>query len=287
MATFPAREKTLTTVLDQLSPQMDMIYIYLNEYKYIPSCLEAYENVHPVLGIDSYGDLNANGKMIYLEYEKNDCYVFTLDDDILFPDDYVVKMVQTIKDMNNKVAVTVHGSIIPDDSSWYYERSDVFGVKRKLELHTAINLVGSGTFAYYNKTIPLEFEKFINNVYVDLHLSLEALKNNIPLLAIKRESGWIQFIKYDGLWEQFKSELTHHTRILQSHSEWRLMNVKNVWKKFLLTEATNIQTYLELHTLDHEFANNVSTKIVPLNWRGGSISIMKSLTFNKDFIAKI
>ena len=287
MATFPAREKTLTDVLDKLSPQMDMIYIYLNEYKYIPSSLEAYENVYPILGVDSYGDLNANGKMIYLEYEKEDCYVFTLDDDIIFPDDYVSKMVGIMKSMNNKIAVTVHGSIIPDDASWYYERTNVFGARKSLDYHTAVNLIGSGTFAYYSKMIPLNFTNFTNEVFVDLQLSLEALKNKIPLISVERDADWIVFIKYEGLWEQFKSELTHHTRILQTNTAWRLFNVKDVWKHFLLSETNNIQEYTDIHNLDKDFCNNIMTNRVPVLWRGGRVSTMKSLAFAKEFITKI
>lgn len=284
MATFPAREKTLNDVVSSLSKQLDVLYIYLNEYTYIPKCLENYDNVIPVLGIDTYGDLNANGKMIYLDYEQDDCLVFTMDDDIIFPDNYVQTMSNYLESMNYKVALTVHGSIIPDTASWYYERTHIFGARKAFSTHKAVNLVGSGTFVYNYKSIPLTFVDFTKEVYVDLNLSLAALNSGIPLIAVKREADWIKFIKYVGLWEQFKVDLTHHTRIMQSNTVWRLNKLQKIWKNFLDSETEDWWNYTKEKHLDLEFCASIYSDKIPFLWRGSRVSMDKALNFSQNFI---
>jgi hypothetical protein len=284
MATFPGREKTLEDVIKRLVPQLDRIYIYLNEYKKIPTFLEKYPNVKPVLGADTYGNLNANGKMIFLDYEESDCLVFTLDDDILFPNDYVQIMSSYMAAFNYRAGLTVHGSIIPDVASWYYERTHVLGARKNLSYHHAINLVGSGTFVFMKNSIPVEFHQFTQDIYVDLALSLAALKNNVPLMAVKRPENWIEFIRYEGLWEKFKGEVTHHTQILQKSNAWRLDHVKSVWSEFLKPNSERIEEYIKTHDLDREFCLLVESNVVPISWRGSRVEIQKLETFYRDIL---
>ncbi|RDH85876.1 MAG: hypothetical protein DIZ78_09845 [endosymbiont of Escarpia spicata] len=283
MATFPGRVETLDLVVKNLSKQLDALYIYLNEFEETPEFLTQYENVYPILGKDTFGDLVANGKMIFLDYEKDDYIAFTLDDDIVFPDDYVEHMSALLESMNYRVGLTVHGSIIPDTASWYYERTHVFGAKKSLNYHTAVNLVGSGTFVYHSKSIPLDFDDFTREVYVDLHLSLAAFNNGIPLMAIKRETNWLKFIKYTGLWEQFKVGVTHHTRIMQDSDLWRLSNIQNVWKDFLAAGGDDWFTYSTNNELDLDFCASIYSKSIPLNWRGSRVSMQKALIFSQEF----
>src|SRR5688500_13625155 len=92
MATIPQREDSLPKVIACLSKQVDDLFLYLNRYKKIPKILAKFPNVHPILGTNHYGDMNANGKMYFLKYVKPHSYCFTFDDDIVFPSDYVSYM---------------------------------------------------------------------------------------------------------------------------------------------------------------------------------------------------
>jgi len=231
MATISSRLPTLKAVIDSIAPQLSVLYVYLNDHKKIPSFFDELENVVPILGKSRYGDLNANGKMMFLEQEHSGI-AFTLDDDIIYPENYVSSFLSAFENFDNRAVLTVHGSVIPDMASWYYERSCVYPMREALEKRMPVNLVGSGTCAFPIDRLALNAENFKNLVFVDLHISLAALKAGIPLVAIDRPALWLTPVAYEGLWEQFKAEITHHTHILRSETVWKSFSLRKIWTDF-------------------------------------------------------
>lgn len=276
MATIPERIESLQQVLESVSKQVDILYLYLNNYTVVPSFIAKFNNVYPILGKDYYGDLNATGKMIYLDLLESDSYCFTFDDDVIYPDNYISYLTDVISSFNNKVALAVHGSITADHASWYYERHHIFYGGDKLHQHMAINLAGSGCFAYHSSAVKMQFDAFLEKVFVDLNISLSCLQQNVPLLAVKRDENWLTFIKHKGLWHKFSKILTHHTRIISETEAWKLDNVKNVWYSFLSNHAGGDWfTYSTENKLDTDMCNFAMGGPVPLLWRTTQLSIQQ------------
>ena len=84
LATYPPRAEFLPRVVEAISPQVDELNVVLNEYKCAPSFLSRYKNVNVLLPDHDTKDA---GKFF------PDCaqaeYVFLIDDDIVYPDDFV------------------------------------------------------------------------------------------------------------------------------------------------------------------------------------------------------
>lgn len=219
MATFPARVGTLEDCVSRMAPQVDALILYLNEYPAVPAFLAKYPNVHPILGKDSYGDLSATGKMVALKHCHN-CYLFLLDDDILVPTDYVARLKGAIDLYEGRAAFCVHGSIFSCDAQGYYERSRYFLWRDTLKEHKLVTIIGSGTFAVHQSQFPGAFEQFLGKVMVDLQISLVCRDNGVPLLSIERPAGWVTCNIQDGLWEQFRAAITHHTHAMRQHRPW-------------------------------------------------------------------
>jgi hypothetical protein len=219
IATFPKRAAILEDCLTRIAPQVDAVILYLNEYNSIPHFLTKFRNVHPILGKDAFGDLSAAGKMVVLNHCR-DCYLFLLDDDVLVPKDYVDRIKAGIDLYENRAAFCVHGTIIAGDAEGYFERSQYFGWRGELREHKLVTLIGSGTFAVHQSRFPAEFEQFLGPVMVDLQISLICRDNGVPLLSIERPALWLDVNIQDGLWEQFRGSVTHHTMVMRENRPW-------------------------------------------------------------------
>ena len=91
LATYPPRRDGLLKVVASLSPQVDRLNVVLNEYAGTVGELAAYGNVEQIL---PPADLKDTGKF------WPDCrgaeFVFLVDDDILYPPDYVAQTLERI-----------------------------------------------------------------------------------------------------------------------------------------------------------------------------------------------
>ncbi|WP_128003291.1 hypothetical protein [Piscinibacter defluvii] len=250
MATFPARAASLRAVVASIAGQLDLLYLYLNEYQQVPAWLGEFGNVRPLLGQGAAGNLSATGKLAFLQHESaGTC--FTLDDDILYPPDYVARMVALRERLRGGVALCVHGSVLPDIASWYYERSWLHDSETPLRHATPVNLAGSGTFCFALDEVPLRFEEFLGPVQVDLALSRRLLGAGQPLLAVPREAGWIRFVPHDGMTRAFKRRITQHTLSLRQCPELSSRHVRQVCAEFAagrprMPELAGVEQFLEL-----------------------------------------
>jgi hypothetical protein len=229
MATIKSRLGTLKEVLDRIVPQLDVVYVYLNDHAEVPAFMAAYRNVVPVLGRDAAGDLNANGKMYFLDHEQAGVG-FTMDDDILYPPDYVARYLAKMDLLEGRACITAHGSIVPDHASWYYERNWTYAMKHGEEQCHIVNLLGSGVSAFPLSMFSGGEYDFKKLVYVDLQLTLIALRAGLPILTIERPENWIRAKEYDGLWEKFGAQITHHTTYLRGSEAWQSPRVREIWR---------------------------------------------------------
>lgn len=252
MATFPGRYHILEKVVTHIAPQFSRLYIYLNDYKTIPSFLARFSNVVPILGIKAVGDISANGKMYFLTEEKKGI-AFTLDDDFIYPPDYVQNFLQTFDKFSGKACLCVHGSLYPDKPSYYYERQLTYAARTENRYNAIVNMVGSGTAAFPISLYHEEKYNFTGDVFVDLNISLHALAHNIPIISIVRKQEWLKPIKIQGLWEKNKTVITHHTHILHANSNyihWEYL--RKLWYSFLESQNISLEKAMQRFNLAPE-----------------------------------
>ena len=210
MATFRARYGGLQEVIATLAPQVDALLIYANGPRDDFPNLAAWSNVQVTFAAEAAGDLSANGKIYPLDHLEQ-AYVFTVDDDIIYPPDYVDQLAGLLDALNRRCCVAVHASILAASATWYYERPHYFGGDEPLCHHQLAALAGSGTVAFHQSTLPLRFRDMPREVMVDLVLSLAAHRAGLPIIVPARPAGWLRFRSERGLLHSHRSRLTHHT----------------------------------------------------------------------------
>jgi Glycosyl transferase family 2 len=218
MATFPARFDTLPLVVSSILDQVDALYVYVNQSDSIPPCLND-SRIHVFLAKQTKGDLSANGKIFPLNFIKHS-YVVLIDDDFVFPKDYVSRLIAIIDRFGGRVIAGVHGSIFAPGARWYFERSMVYGWRTELLEHKVVQMLGSGCLAFHQDALELKFEDFLPHIMVDLTFAIKAKQEGLVMLAIKRPSQWIRYIGHPGLYQDYVRRLTWHTHAMRLHHPW-------------------------------------------------------------------
>ncbi|WP_155992423.1 hypothetical protein [Fodinicurvata fenggangensis] len=268
LATFPKRFETLDKVLNSLHHQFDIIYLYINESPKVPNMISKYNNVIPILGKENYGDISANGKIFPLDNIIKKSYIFLLDDDFIYPSDYTNNIVHLINKFHGKIGVTVHGSITSPNPYWYYDRTTGYGWKKGLETHKLVSLIGSGTFAYRNDKFKLSFLDFPKEPMVDLKISQQAYEQKIPLVSIKRPPYWINFLGHEGLWEEYKNQITHHSYYLRRNRLWNYReSIECILKIIKEINGALDRELIEHYELEESIINHYHNNNTHKDWK--------------------
>ena len=179
IATQPSRFQTLLKTLNSIDGQFDEIRIYLNEYEYVPDELKKYTTV--------IGDnLTDNGKFFWSENPNE--YYFTLDDDIIYPSDYVSKTLPKIKDR----IVTYHGHKLLGIGRSYYRGHRVYTFRKSFLEDKEIEVPGTGVMAFNSNLFKPTLWKSPNFMMTDILVGLEASLYNKKVVCLKREENWIR-----------------------------------------------------------------------------------------------
>ena len=272
LATYPARYDFLKISLQNILPQVDKLIIYLNNYTKIPDILNC-PKIQPILGIDALGDLKDNGKF-YSIPDDNNSYIFTFDDDIIYPKDYVSKMINYIEMFNRTCIIGVHGTIFPDKFINYKDKKTFSFFDNALGHF--VDLLGTGTTAWHNSTFKIPFNFFKTSGRCDVYFAAYALKNNIPLFSVPRCDKWLKKIidnDQNSLYNQTKKDISSfidlynktlcpyiklNTRIKKEQYLLKFFNknILDLAKIEILSNITNkesksLQTRRTLINLDH------------------------------------
>ncbi len=144
LASFPPRQAALRQVVASLLDQVDRIYIDLNQYEEVPAFLK-----HPRITVKVGGeDLRDNGKFYFVP-DVQEGYVFTVDDDIVYPPDYVQALIRKIELYGRKAIVGLHGTIFANPLVTYFADRTLLHFKHPLERDRIVDQLGTGTVAFH------------------------------------------------------------------------------------------------------------------------------------------
>ncbi len=246
MASFPPRRDRMLRVVSCLLPQVDQLNIYLNEYDEVPEELID-ERIKVVLGKDGAGDLRDNGKFSFLNELKRG-YHFTVDDDIIYPPDYVQKLILKIEQYGRQALVGVHCVLFDQPIERFFKGRTVYGFYREQIRDVFVNLIGTGTLAYHTDTIKLELDTFTEHGMADVFVSIIAKKNGIPIVSTARPMGWLEAMDSEEeeedstLWDEFQHADHVQTALVQEEGDWSVIRYRPKFTNW-------VRELLKLHSL--------------------------------------
>lgn len=188
MASIPGRNENLQKCINSIIGQVDQLHIYLNGYKSVPSWLLDIDNLI-IYKSEDYDDLGDAGK--FFAYDLCDCdYYFSVDDDILYPENYVVTLIEYADKFQTPVGV--HGSIFSYPYRGYYAPNGryVHHFKDSNPIAKRVHVLGTGTLCIPKKLIP-KIPSFLYPNMADIWFAEYCANKNIPLMCIPRAFKWL------------------------------------------------------------------------------------------------
>lgn len=196
IATYPPRKESLKQCVASIYDQVDLIRICFNQYEKdeVPEFFWALDKVEVIF---PEKDLTDNGKFYALDYLVIEPeYFFTMDDDIIYPAQYVKKTITNIRKFG--MIITYHGRILKGLGLKYYYDHRSFKCLSGQRQDKKIDVAGTGVTAFdtrYFHPKGLAFDK--NQRMSDIIFSLEAAKQGKLIGCCSREYGWIKCMTHE------------------------------------------------------------------------------------------
>lgn len=188
MATYPDRQSsTLQVALSSIAEQVDIVNLCLNQYMTTPEFLDGYDNVNAYIPDQDYKDV---GKFLAPMKENDD--VFYVDDDIVYPPDYVTYS-SSIHEKYAKLSPIVgyHGTIYSDVFDGHHASRNVFSFRTRLHKARVVNQLGTGTVHCKGWQTPTADFMKGSERFVDVRFAIHAKNNNYPMICAPREAKWL------------------------------------------------------------------------------------------------
>jgi glycosyltransferase involved in cell wall biosynthesis len=205
VASIPDRVLHLQFMVGSILPQVDELVVYLNGFDAVPEFLQNDPRIRVVRSQDAAGDLRDTGKFWGAVATTGDWdYYFSLDDDILYPPNYVTRLVQKIEERGRGAVVGVHGSTLRTPMASYIRDRDVRHCLFGLEQDEAVDVLGTGTAAFHRHTFALSLADFPVHGMTDIWFSLAAKKQGLERIVIRRRESWMTVLEVEAgtLWEE-------------------------------------------------------------------------------------
>ena len=235
MATTGNRDSVVKAVFS-LSKQVDVLNIYWNNGK-LPEKNQFPDNVQHFFD-EKLGDIGDLGKFLVLQ--GCDGINLTVDDDIIYPDDYV----STLSRQLTKYSVLgVHGIKFNFPIQNYYTQNRfVLHFESSLGENTEVDVLGTGTTCFFHELIKnLDIKNFLQyKNMADIFFVTNIKKKNIKFFTVKRKSFWLKQIPI----------------------------YESIYKSSIKNENNSLNTgYLQTGYVREFFRNkSLSTKYIPINF---------------------
>ncbi|MEB3884950.1 glycosyltransferase [Lyngbya sp. CCY1209] len=231
MATLPQRQDALKDTVESILPQVDKLIVYQNGYKEKFDFL-THEKIEIVSSLDTKIDMGDAGKFYGLESYDN-CYYFSIDDDLIYPSDYVATLLRTLKKYDHRVIVTCHGRILkPNPKSYYKDSKIMYRCLGNVESEEFVHFGGTGVMAFHTSTIKIDFKYFKTSNMADIWMGLYARDNNIPILVVPHKSGWIlhsdKFDLNTTIYEEHKNKDYVQRELIKNFDADKIIEIKKI-----------------------------------------------------------
>jgi len=195
IVTIPQRQEALQKVIHCLYDQVDEMRIIFNNYEEIPLWVSEKEKIKPYRNTQDSHTSNA----VWLMMGGVDGYVFTCDDDLLYPSDYVEIMLKKYKEHKGLSIVTMYGEWLkrPFETSYRMGRRSLIYYK-SLPKDMKVDIAGVGCSLFHTDLLRPKIEDFPDASTRDLWFAVLAAKNKIPINRIASTENWLKTISVEG-----------------------------------------------------------------------------------------
>jgi GT2 family glycosyltransferase len=226
LATVPERLDSLERAASSLIPQVDRLHIFLNGHDEVPAELSQEPCVR-FRRSQVEGDLGDVGKFSAAfdpPLEGTSGYIFTCDDDLEYPSDYVIRMCAAVERYDRKAVVGVHGVTFKDKLGTTYQlsRQEVYRFGDSLESDHAVHWLGTGCLAYHRSALDVHRDDFELNNCADAWFACLCQRKRVPRMVVRHPAGWLRQLPVPSSLADQPAASTAPMRAIRKGAPWRL-----------------------------------------------------------------
>jgi len=225
MATYPKTRRYCKQVLDGLvDVKCDIVRVYLNEYTEIPDEFPKGDKFHYHLGDENIMD---SGKFYFMQPNE---YYFTIDDDLLYTQEYFRKSLEFMKE-TGYVAVTTFGKVLKPQPRHFVDVEMVVSWRDDVKDNYICNVAGTCLSLFDTDKIYFNSNYFKHHGMTDLEVARIFQVRQFPIICRAHEASEVKYLADDfkeTLWDRREELVEKHDEILRSVPEWDLFEHKRV-----------------------------------------------------------
>lgn len=257
LATFSKRVEHVNDTIKSIINQVDVLYVYINDMDYVPKHLIKDKKIIYILGVKTKGDLGDIGKFYGSLIDKEYDFYFTLDDDIIYPKNYVETYLSKFELYGKECIITSHGRNFFNDKikSYYNDKHTKVMFNGNNNKDIVVQFPGTGVSCYHRDTIrTINPDNFISKNMTDVYVGVGANINKIPAICIEHKANWLvsnDVNVIDPIYKKYKVKDNKQTTLVNSVKKYeRFENLDTLRNKKRVTVSKkkydfviNITTY--------------------------------------------
>jgi hypothetical protein len=187
------RGDTLIKTIESIYNQCDIINVTLNDYDEIP--VELYDKkINLFISDNDRGDAYKFYKLM-----ESDGYFFTIDDDLIYPENYTEYMIDKVNQYNRNSIITLHARTFNSFpiNSFYGRNTSVYHFKQLLNQDVKVQFGGTGVMCFHTDLFKVPIEYFDRPNMADVWIGKYAKEHNIEIICAKHNSGFVNQQDFD------------------------------------------------------------------------------------------
>jgi hypothetical protein len=214
IATMPSRIDTFQKVLPAIHAQVGHVFVYLDGHDRPPAFLERFDRLSVYCAKD-LGDLHADSRFLCLQHITAPTVVAMVDDDIIYPQNYVDRLVEALQKFDGEAIVGVHGRVFLPPHKSYVKNALLFHFAKELSESCYVHELGIGTCAFVSSSFAVDPREWERHDMADIIVAIQAQRRGLPRIAVARPTGWLKPLtehQSDSLWSKTFMDDSEQTR---------------------------------------------------------------------------
>jgi hypothetical protein len=216
MATIPSRAESFAEVLARILPQVDRLFIYFDRFPASLPVLELNSKI-TVFRAEECGNLHSSSRLLPLTFLNTPSVFLIFDDDILYPPDYVARLVEGLGLRGGRAIVGFHAIRFQPLAQSYARNRGGVNFKDRLRRDIEVDELGTGTCAFLSDVFSVDPRQFPYVNMDDIVLAIEAKRRSLPRIALRRKAGWLRRHpkpQLECLWDRVLEDDSRETNLL-------------------------------------------------------------------------
>lgn len=186
----PGRELSVREVIRSLAPQVDALVVHFNGFSPAEVRDALRHTAHNVFAKGSPQNLGDQQKFLCVDDSRGADWRLTCDDDLLYPPDYVQRMIHWASKLN--APVSAHGSLLKRPFNDFARDRTIFHFASAVSSPVEVDLLGTGTLCWFNNWHRFEEDDFGCTNIADVWASVAFKRGGFPLYVMPHEAGWVR-----------------------------------------------------------------------------------------------